>query len=141
MIKHLRLINGDEIIGDVHNHLDLTVPTVDVENPLMVQERQTERGTTAIVLLRYIPFALNKTITLQRSHIIATTELHPSIKKYYHNSLTVNGEFEKDMIASIDQANEMMEQQERSPTSFHLIRDDVDDTTPVIIHKGTNTKQ
>lgn len=143
MIKHLRLINGDEIIGNVPDIID---PTGDVQitNPLMVQERQTERGTVAIVLLRYIPFANNKTITLQKNHIIATTTLHPSIEKYYINSLDYSEEFEREMIESIDHANRAMEQQQsKQPMSYDLQATKVlkDNNEPLFIHKGPNTKQ
>ena len=53
-IQHIRLINGEELIGDVVDYYDNKIL---VSQPLLVNERMSQTGKSAIVLTKYIPFS------------------------------------------------------------------------------------
>ena len=106
-IQHLRLINGEEIIGDI---LNVTESSVVIDNPLIVDEQSDQYGNHALVLTKYIPFAKNKVCEILREHVITMTELHSEMVKYYYLSLKLNVKKEVNMINEIARVNYTMEQ-------------------------------
>ena len=132
MIQHIRLINGDEIIGDV---ISVSEKTITIDNPLHVEERVNDMGYASIVLTKYIPFSQYKVCELQKQHVITTTELDPAIQKYYYLSLKINKNIEKNMIDDINQVNIKMEQ---ALNNAYLYEKDEYSNTH-IIHKGSSS--
>ena len=106
LVQHIRLINGDEIIAFI---LEDTKSFLTVDHPLVVVEIMDDQGSS-IALQKYLPYAKEKVCRLQRSHIIACTDLHPEIEKYYYLSLRLNRRTEDQTLKSIRQTNHMMEQ-------------------------------
>lgn len=128
-IQHLRLINGEEIVGDIIAETDTTIV---MDNPLQVEERREESGTV-LVLSKYIPFSKNQICELAKSHIITFNELHPELIRYYYNSLKFNQSSEMKMIDEISRVNLVMEEvmdQDKVIGKDHLSR----------MSKGTDTK-
>lgn len=128
-IQHLRLINGEEIVGDIIAETDTIVI---LDNPLQVEERKEESGTV-LVLSKYIPFAKNQICELAKSHIITFNELHPELIRYYYNSLKLNESSEMKMIDEISRVNLVMEEiidQDKILSKDHISR----------MSKGTNTE-
>ena len=113
MIQHIRLINGDEIIGDV---ISVSEKTITIDNPLHVEERVNDMGYAGIVLTKYIPFSQYKVCELQKQHVITTTELDPAVQKYYYLSLKIN----KNMIIFGDSDLEsfVWERRDKKNTQF-----------------------
>lgn len=104
-VQHLRLINGDEIIGFVIGESENAIT---VDHPLVVVRVNDENGSYT-ALQRYIPFAKEKIVHFQKMHVIATTDLHPEIEKYYFLSLKLNANDNR-MLSFIRDANLNMEQ-------------------------------
>lgn len=128
-IQHLRLINGEEIVGDI---IAETETTIVMDNPLQVEERR-EEGGSSLVLTKYIPFSKTQICELAKSHIITFNELHPELIRYYYNSLKFNHSSEMKMIDEIYRVNLVMEEmldQKTALKSDHLVN----------MSKGTDTK-
>lgn len=128
-IQHMRLINGEEIVADI---LTETEYSVVVDNPMMVEERKDENGSS-LILTKYIPFSKNKVCELNKSHIITFNQLHPELIRYYYNSLKFNDKSEMKMVEEITRVNHLMEQimnQQKEELSLENGR----------IMKTTNTK-
>lgn len=104
-IQHLRLVNGEEIIGDILFSDDYQVL---VDSPLVIDEKVTDQGS-AIVLSQYIPYALNSVCNIPKRHIIVMNELNPEIKRYYYNSLKFAIKATEKTIKEIDKINQLME--------------------------------
>jgi len=104
-VNHIRLINGDEIIGFILGETDTHIT---VDHPLVVVTVTDDNGTYT-ALKRYVPFAKEKLIHFQKGHVIATTDLHPEIEKYYFLSLKLNS-MDTKLISHIQKANQTMEQ-------------------------------
>lgn len=105
-IQHLRLINGEEIVGNIIGETEYSIL---LDNPLIVEEKSDEFGST-LLLTKYIPFSKTKICELSKSHIITFNELHPELIRYYHNSLKFNRDTELRMVDEIARVNEVMEQ-------------------------------
>lgn len=106
-VCHLRLVNGDEILADIiHTDEDYMV----VDKPLYVNEQMNSEGKSVVVLTKYIPFAASEICQFKQSHVLTTTPLHPSMVKYYYNSLYFTSNHENKMLFEIEKANVLMEQ-------------------------------
>jgi len=105
-IQHIRLINGEELIGDVVDYYDNRIL---VSQPLLVNERVSATGKSAIVLTKYIPFSSSSVCELQNKHVITITDIHEEMVKYYHHSLRFAYVHEENMIKDIQSVNTMME--------------------------------
>ena len=105
-IQHIRLINGEELIGDVVDYYDNKIL---VSQPLLVNERMSQSGKSAIVLTKYIPFSSSSVCEIQNNHVITITDIHEEMVKYYHHSLRFSYVHEENMIKDIQSVNVMME--------------------------------
>lgn len=107
-IQHIRLINGEEIIGDIVNQ---TESTVVVDCPMIVDERTDSSGSTGIVLNKFVPFAKDNVCVFLKSHIICRSDLNEVVKRYYYNSLMFSNQFADNIIKDLEIVNNLMEQQ------------------------------
>jgi hypothetical protein len=101
-IRHLRLINGDEVIGKIVNRLEKSIL---VQNPYMVVETSTQ-----VMLSKFVPFSENQTIELKNDHIIACTELHEEMVRYYRNSIMLGKSSSMMALEGLAKVNDAMEQ-------------------------------
>jgi len=106
-IQHMRLINGEEIVADI---ISETKWTVTVDMPLMIEERKDENGASALIMTKYIPFAVDSKCELSKEHIITFSQLHPELIKYYKNSIVFNGRSEQKIVDEIGRVNLLMEE-------------------------------
>ena len=105
-IQHIRLINGEELIGDIIDYYDNKIL---VSQPLLVNERLSPSGKSAIVLTKYVPFSTSNVCEILNNHIITVTDIHEEMVKYYHYSLRFAYVHEENMIKDIKTVNTMME--------------------------------
>ena len=105
-IQHIRLINGEELIGDVIDYYDNKIL---VSYPLLVDERMSTSGKSAIVLTKYIPFSTTNMCELMNTHVITITDIHEEMVRYYKHSLRFSHVHEENMIKDIQSVNVMME--------------------------------
>jgi hypothetical protein len=102
MVRHFRLINGEEILGEL---IEETASEVFVKNPHVVVET-----SSAIVLSKYVPFSHQQVISLRRDHIITTTELHDEMIRYFKNSIILSKNTADAAIEGLMKVNDMMEE-------------------------------
>lgn len=101
MIRHFRIINGDEVIGEIEKETSIELS---IKNPLVVVEMPE-----IITLAKYVPFSENQTINIKKSHIIAITEIHEEMIRYYKNTLILSKDSSLLSIKGLSNVNEQME--------------------------------
>ena len=129
-IQHLRLINGDEVIGAVLGEND---GNITVDHPLVVCAEHTEQGSY-LALKKFLPYSKENIINFQKGHVISVTDLHDDIIKYYFLSLRYSKISEDSTLKSIQSLNDSFEQMLTSQPVNLL--DKLHHIVP-----GTNTKQ
>lgn len=107
MLKHIRLINGEELLGIV---LEETKDDWNIQQPLLVEELDSADGSSRKVLTNYIRFSSAEipTCRISKSHIITVIDVHPEVQKYYENSLIFAKDYDDEFIFSIKSANDKM---------------------------------
>lgn len=86
-VIHIRLINQDEIIGQIYTEDDTRVF---IRNPLIVEEKiDAKTNQSMVVLSRYILFH-DVPIEFKKTHIVTFSGVLPEIEDYYFNSLEYN---------------------------------------------------
>lgn len=101
MVRHFRLINGEEILGELTTETD---KEVFILNPHVVVET-----SSAIVLSKYVPFSEQQLISIKKDHIITTTELHEEMVRYFMNSTILSKNTADTAIEGLKKVNDMME--------------------------------
>jgi|SRR3990170_2774093 len=86
-VKHLRLVNGDELIVELSGSTDNTVL---VKKPMLVSEvTDSKTKLSTIVLSKYIMFD-DTDISLSKNHIVTQSNVLDEIRSYYYNSIEYN---------------------------------------------------
>ena len=85
-VVHLKLVNGDEILGCVVDISEQNIITL--ETPLHIIEHVDPRTQSTVVLLQqYMILDKIQLISLQSNHIIAQATVEPEIEEYYFNTI------------------------------------------------------
>jgi hypothetical protein len=100
-IKHIRLINGEEIIGNVISN---TKTKIVVSEPLLV-----DQNDEYVILTSYLPFSNPNQCDILKSHIITQSYLHPEMIRYYYYSLKFVNKKDMVMLQEIHKVNSMMQ--------------------------------
>lgn len=105
-VIHIRLINQDEIIGQIFNEDD---NRIFIRNPLIVEEKMDSKTNQSMVVLsRYILFH-DVPIEFKKTHIVTFSGVLPEIEDYYFNSLEYNRKIiEPRILGEIRRINETM---------------------------------
>jgi hypothetical protein len=85
MIKHIKLIGGDEIIGDVQSE-DNTSDLI-VFNPLQVFFEETERNKFMIYMTEYLLYTTGNNVTIPLRSIVHSGTVTEEVLDYYFVSL------------------------------------------------------
>lgn len=106
-VIHLRLINADEIIGELDKIED---EKIYLRKPMIVDEREDPKSkTVSIVLTRYLLCDKSISIPFRSEHIITQTGVLPEISEFYFNSLEYNERFmEPQILSDIEKTNTAM---------------------------------
>lgn len=87
----LKLINGDEIIGERE---PIDGPFVRVGNPLVVEEVMNLDGSHNVVLTSYVPFSKeHHFLDFKQEHVIQVLNVVPEAERFYHNSVIYNQKY------------------------------------------------
>lgn len=108
-IRHIRLINGTEIMGEYLGSvlIDKT-EFVRICEPLAVEHN--EDGD--VVLISYIPFSSDRIVLFKEDHVVNITQVHDEVVRYYNNSLSCNKKFlDENFISRIKLTNDNIESQ------------------------------
>lgn len=77
----IKLINGDEIIGRLHNASEYGYR---IDDPLIITDDNNGRG---LILLNYIPFSDQTHVDINHNSIICYNDANVSMILYYEKSL------------------------------------------------------
>lgn len=123
-IRHVRLINGDELITEyVTTTGTKNDKLVVLRNPLVVD--RSEDGN--VVLITYNPYSAKPEVEFQSSHVLNITDVHPEIERYYNNSLIANRKYmDGNIIERIRLTNDSIESQMKNKTFF--VESDLEDS-------------
>jgi len=95
-VVHMRLCNGDEIIGELSGSSNTEYL---IMRPMMVSEVTDDKThISTIILSKYILFDENQVIPFNRSHVITQTRILDEIKSYYYNSIQYNTKFVEPIV-------------------------------------------
>ena len=106
---HMRLVNGDEIIAELH---EITDNEIRVMKPMVVSEKEDPRSKTGtIILSKYVLFNDEEYVGFQRIHVVTLTDVMEEIKSYYKNSVDYSTKVIEPIVKrEIMKVNNMMEQ-------------------------------
>jgi hypothetical protein len=108
-VIHLRLVNSDEVIGELEKVEDNLVY---IKRPMIVDEREDSHSKNVnIVLTKYVLFNSNTSVPFKVEHIITRTNVLPEISTFYFNSIKYNEKFIEPLIVKdIQKTNDMIEE-------------------------------
>ena len=88
--KVYRLLNGDEVMGSVVHENDHIVI---IEQPFVIDYRyHPKSGRTNVLMTRYLPFAANNEIEINRAHITSHNTASKDAVDYYLDVLVQWGD-------------------------------------------------
>lgn len=82
-IKCVRLITGEDIIGDVSDSFTADDPVV-IKNPAQIVIRQTETGSVGAAFAPFMPFAKNNTVKFYANAVIGEIEIDLNLVNEYN---------------------------------------------------------
>ena len=141
IIKHIRLINGEELLGYLMNE---TPTELVLSQPLLVEELENEMGIARKVLTNYIRFATGDIeCKISKAHVITYNDVHPEVKKYYENSLTFAKDYDEEFLLSLKSANDKMHEYITSEQIPYMdeteSNDDFELVNSPFFHQASNT--
>lgn len=82
-IKCVRLITGEDIIGDVSETFTSDEPII-VKNPAQIVIRQNETGNVGAAFAPFYPFAKDNTVKFYANAIVGEAELDTNLVNEYN---------------------------------------------------------
>jgi len=134
----VKLLNGDELVGILSSE---TEHTVNIENPLVVEEQYNpDDGTSNIILTSYIPFSKSHQIlNFSKFHVIQILPVIDEVKRYYINSVTYNQSYVSDNIKSkLSAVNDYMEKKMEQKVPLEPEIPEYSNNVLSFIHKNTS---
>ncbi len=107
-IKHLRLMNGEELISEIYCESNEGFWLI---NPLYPTSGET--GET--ILMRYAPYDKSNHIKINKEHVLMCTDVHQEMRRHYYLSLKVTADYEKHAMEALRGVNDEMERSLVSP--------------------------
>lgn len=82
-IKCVRLITGEDVIGDVSDCFTLDDPVI-IKNPAQIVIRQTETGNVGAAFAPFMPFAKDNTVKFYPHAIVGEIEIDNNLANEYN---------------------------------------------------------
>ncbi len=79
-VKVFKLINGEELISEIHNHYD---KHFELKNPANIMLQPTQNGQMGVGIAPYMPYA-NGNVSLYKSAIAAEADPEQSMINEYN---------------------------------------------------------
>ena len=111
MIYLIKLINGDEVIGDIVEEQENTIT---VSNPLQIETVFNENtGTDHLMMSMYMPLGkIQEPLKYNKWHILQMVPARDQVIRYYYNSLEYNSKLSESIENTINHTNNTMESRE-----------------------------
>ena len=84
MATLLKLINGEEIIGEIENTIN---EQYIIGNPLLIEITSDDSGMHGMILVNYCPFSDVNTISIDIKNVVASYKVNDSLQEYYEKSI------------------------------------------------------
>jgi len=134
-LKHLKLVNGDELIAKVKES-NAAEFYYTLYNPMLLQNLQdTDSGITAIVLYSYSPFSdVTSGIDIAKNNVMTASNVNGNMKEYYNASLEYSvlyGEREMNerILAAAKSLNKFVHQKIEQSIGLTAREEDLDEET------------
>lgn len=82
-VLHLRLINNEQVVAKFGVDFG---EEIEVDFPMLIEPKSTD-GSTAISLVKYLPFNFEQKLAIKKDHIVAMSVVTHEFAKYYYNSV------------------------------------------------------
>lgn len=87
MITLIKLVTGDEIVGEVVDLIEGDDRMLLIKNPLRVVYQQTPRGVPNTVIARFLVFGESDSVVFNADCIVAVSQPRESFVNYYRSAL------------------------------------------------------
>ena len=81
-VQVLKLVSGEEILGDVLEQLDNTVT---INNVVAIVLQRTQTGDMGIGFMPFMPYVASKKLKIDQSKIILMTDVDEEVKNQYNS--------------------------------------------------------
>jgi len=81
MIKVLKLVTGEEILGEI---LSEEADRIAVKNPLLIMMQRTQNGEVGMGFLPYLPYSEDRQFTFKSDHVLVCKEVDSELKNQYN---------------------------------------------------------
>lgn len=123
-IRYIRLVTGDELVGDVISNGD---GYYQITDPMVLDDMQdSSTGKIGIVLNKYCPFSEDDYVSIRESDVVCSTSVHPIVKEYYYQSVRYSDKFMSNILNQLEAVVQIMNNSSVSDPERY-------------IHKGSST--
>lgn len=84
MATLLKLVNGEEVIGEIENIVN---EQYIVRDPLLVELTSDGLGTHGMILVNYCPFSEVNTVEIDVKNVVSKYVVNNSLQEYYEKSI------------------------------------------------------
>lgn len=108
-IVYLRLITGDEIVGECIGELENSEPqTIILKSPMVMSEiLNPYTQSMSITLSKYMVFGSHDVMPIRMDHVVSMTTPIKELEDFYNTSVVFNQEIaNKEVAEEIERANE-----------------------------------
>lgn len=106
MITFIKLVTGEEIIGEVVDIVEGDDKMLLLKNPLKVIYQQTPRGVPNTVVARFMVFGESENIVFNTDLIVAVSQPRKSFINYYLSALEHYKELDEELDDQLEYASE-----------------------------------
>lgn len=104
LIVHLKLINGDEIIGEFLGETQKGQYLI--KDPLIVQEQvDIMTGNIGLVLNKYVWFETKSEVLFKKLHVLSVVPIFNELVELYQNSLEYNNSHVNTLLKNVTNAS------------------------------------
>lgn len=90
-IRHIRLLNGDELLAKFIGETEIEL---NLEDPMTITDSTDEaNGLGTLALTKYVPYNDSKALVLKKYHVLTNTSVTPEFERYYNTSIAYNDKY------------------------------------------------
>ena len=119
MIRIVKLINGEEIIGDVEED---TSEFFNIHDPMLIETTQSQQGYRGTGLSNMLSLSTDDFITIDRKNVLTSFTVKDIIKEYYARVRQTLKSDSTYLESSIKQAIKALDSDEDSEAYARLVK-------------------
>lgn len=108
-VYHIRLVSNEELLAYLFEERE---QDIHVKIPMKIAEAiNPMTGHSQVLLMKYLPWSNDQSCNIQKDHIMATSEVHPEVAKFYKNTVAYQAiHTEPETFKNMAQANKYLSQ-------------------------------